>query len=161
MLSPFSLDSSTLKLPLISLPSAGNKSPLSSITKSPTTTSSKGISITLPFLFTLTFTLSLSSCNLLNVSSLPYSLIVEIKEESKIAIKIPIVSNQSKSLNKKNILITNASIKILIIGSPKDSSNNPKNVFLLISVNLLDPLTFLDISTSLLVSPVLIIQSIT
>ena len=44
-----------------------------------------------------------------------------IKDAKNIAINIPNVSNQSKSLNKNITLIISATNKILIIGSPSDS----------------------------------------
>ena len=58
--------------------------------------------------------------------------IVDIKEANSTAIRIPIVSYISKSLNKKITLMANAIKSILIIGSAKDSKNNLKKLFFLI-----------------------------
>ena len=89
------LDSSTLNLPFTIIPSA--------------------YFYFLPFLITLHFICNASSCNFSNAFSL--SDIVDINDVRSIAITIPTVSYQSKSLNKNITFKTRAISKILIIGS--------------------------------------------
>ena len=69
------------------------------------------------------------------------------------AISIPRVSNQLKSLNKNTILTISAIISILIIGSPNDSISNFKKLFCLSAITSFEPFCFLDLITSLSVSP--------
>ena len=152
--SPFKADSSTDKLPLISTPSAGILSPLFKITISPTTTSPVVISTTLPFLITFTLPFNASLCKRLKACSEPYSEIVEINDAKNMAISIPIVSNQSKCLNKTMTLIAKAISKILMIGSAKDSSNKCQKVFFLTSVISFVPYSVLLLITSLSLSPI-------
>ena len=151
--SPFKLDSSTLSSPSIIIPSAGILSPVSNLTISPTTISSIEVSINLPSLFTLHFILDDSSCKCSKAFSLPYSEIVEIKLDKKTAIKIPNVSNQSKSLNKKIVLIISAVSKILMIGSPNVSTNCIRKDFFFLLVRVFVPYFFLDLITSSLLRP--------
>ena len=66
-----------------------------------------------------------------------------MKDARKIAIRIPRVSNQSKSRNKKTTFTAKATKRILIIGSPKDSIKSFKNPFFFISVKLFEPYFFL------------------
>ena len=83
---------------------------------SPTTISPEGISIIFPFLLTLVLVFNCSSWSLANAFSEPYSLILDINEAKNIAIKIPIVSYQSKSRKSTTTLIPNAINNILMIG---------------------------------------------
>ena len=147
--SPLILDSSTPIVPSIKIPSAG-------ITTSPTTTSSNEISVTFPFLLTLHFNFNDSSFSFSKAFSLPYSEILDIKEAKKIAIKIPSVSNQSKSLNKKTTFIASAINNILIIGSPKDSINKDRKLLVLPFLISLVPYFSLLSITSLSLSPFLL-----
>ena len=94
--------------------------------------------------------------NLLNALFEPYSLIVLIKVAKNIAINIPSVSNQLSSANKNTNLIASTIKSILIIGSPKDSNNNLKNVFLFLTTTSLLPYFSLLLTTSSLLSPVII-----
>ena len=86
---------------------------------------------------------------------------VEIKDAKKIAIKIPRVSNQSKSRNKKTTFMAKATKRILIMGSPKDSKSKRIKLFCFFSVKTLAPFNFLCTSTSFLFKPFMSIRSIT
>ena len=97
IVSPLRLDSSTSISPETIIPSAGILSPDWSITMSLTTISSIGISRILFSLYTLHLIFDASSWSLSKADSLPYSEIDEIRDATKIATTIPIVSNQSKS----------------------------------------------------------------
>ena len=158
--SPVNIDSSTFIFPLTNIPSAGILSPSFNITKSFTTISSIGILVIWLFLFTFTFILDVSSVNLLNAFTEPYSLIDDINDATIIAITIPIVSYQSKSLIKNMIFIPNAINNILIIGSENVSNNSFINVSCFFFVNVFVPYFFLFIITSSLVSPVFILSSL-
>ena len=130
LFSPVKDDSSTVITPSSTTPSAGILSPLDNITKSPTTTSSQNISSILSSLLTLHFILAVSSCIFSKAFSLPYSLNVEMSDANAIAITMPRVSNQSKLSNKKTVLTANTIKRILMIGSPKDSTNSLQNPLL-------------------------------
>ena len=158
--SPVSDDSSTVISPSIKYPSAGTLSPVSNITISLTTTSLIGISLISLFLLTRHLILDASICNFLKACSLPYSDIVDIKEAIKIAITIPTVSYQSKSLIKNTILIPKAIIKIRIIGSPNDSNNFFKKLTLSIFSKALLPYVSLLLITSSSVKPCFILSPI-
>ena len=76
------------------------------------------------------------------------------------AISIPKVSNQSKSLNKKTTLIAKAINKILIMGSPSDSINKRKKPSCLRLVISLVPYFLRDAVTCCSVKPLLKLFSI-
>ena len=80
----------------------------------------------------------------------------DIKEAKNIAINMPRVSYQSKSLNKKTIFIASAIKSIFIIGSPSDSINNDKKLLVLLCLISLEPNFFLFSITSLSVSPLIL-----
>ena len=105
------------------------------------------------FLFTLHFIFDDSSCNLSKAASLPYSEIVEINDATKMAITIPIVSNQSKSLNRKIVLIARAINNIFIIGSPNVSIKSFIKLFFSFELIWLVPYFFLLSITSFVVRP--------
>ena len=135
------------------MPSAGTLSPVPSTTISSTTISLTGTSTTCPFLLTLAFIFEDSSVSLLNARIDPYSDILDIKEATIMAITIPTVSYQSKSLIKKIVLIPKAINSILIIGSEKVSNNNFKKVSCFFLLNILLPYLLLLIITSSSLSP--------
>ena len=96
--------------------------------------------------------------NILTVKEvLPYSDIEETNDAIKIAITIPTVSYQSKSLIKNIVFIPKAINNIFIIGSDKVSNNNLKKVSLFFFVRELLPYFFLFLITSSLVRPFLLI----
>ena len=98
-----------------------------------------------------------SSVNLLNIFIEPYSLSEEISDATNIAITIPTVSYQSKSLIKNIIFIPNAINNILIIGSENVSNNNLKKESFFFFVNIFSPYFFLFSITISSVNPLLFI----
>ena len=83
----------------------------------------------------------------------------EIKDATKIAMTMPIVSNQSKSWNKKIVFMAKAISKILIIGSARVSMNSLKKLFFFLLEIAFVPYFFLLAATSSLFSPVYIFSS--
>ena len=110
---------------------------------SPTTISSMSISIILLFLITLLFIFDASSSNFSNAFSLPYSDMVDMNDARKIAITIPTVSYQLKSLNRNNVFIANAIKSIFIIGSPSVTNSIFKKLSFSFLLKILLPYFFL------------------
>ena len=79
--------------------------------------------------------------------------IEDIKDAKKIAIKMPITSKISEELIRKITLRARAISKILIIGSPKDSSKIERKVFFFFLVISFVPNLRRDSSTSLSFNP--------
>ena len=118
-LSPLSADWSTRTSPDSITPSAGTLSPASSSTISPGTSSPMGRVCTFPFRRTRQLVRAASSCNFKKAASLPYSDTVETKVARNTAAAMPTGSYQSAPRSSKSRLAPSASIRILMMGSPK------------------------------------------
>ena len=125
------------------MPSAGILSPVCSMTMSFTTISSINTSFVMLFLLTFVFILDDFSWSLSKAFSLPYSEIVDMRLASMIAIKMPIVSYQSKFLNNTIVLNAKAIIKIFIMGSPRVSSKSFRKLSFFLIYSSLFPYFFL------------------
>ena len=126
-LSPDRAAWSQYRSPRRSQPSAGMPSPASKQTMSPSTSSSVGISRSIPSRRTRQVARAASCCIRTKALSLLYSDRVEIREAVRMARAMPAVSNQPSPRNRNSRLTHRAASRILMMGSLRLDSSLEKN----------------------------------